>query len=276
MPQNLENFVDATLQITAETYASYVAGRAEAANEADGPFSAACGTRNIYRQSRDDGRIRDSPKNLRRDLDLRRAASAAQDHPLARHQLVVDVDRQVGRQREHRDAADHHAGERLRLLGGGERHLRGAEQRAHGVVHVEPRGSLHHARAELPRLLLRGDDDRVARAVERQPVFLAARRRVGEGGIDLHQLVRHTETIEDVDDSLFDHGRIRVMPWPASVKATVAPGASGVSTAELVTKSSPISHAIECSMREPRYAACLTVPRSTPSVGAPPAIRIAS
>src|SRR5262249_57004230 len=182
----------------------------------------------------------------------------------------------VGRQGEHRDAADHHAGERLRLLGGGERHLRGAEQRAHGVVHVEPRGSLHHARAELPRLLLRGDDDRVARAVERQPVFLAARRRVGEGGIDLHQLVRHTETIEDVDDSLFDHGRIRVMPWPASVKATVAPGASGVSTAELVTKSSPISDAIEYSMREPRYAACLTVPRSTPSVGAPPAIRITS
>src|SRR5215470_20368188 len=172
MPQNLENFVDATLQITAETYAAYVAGRAEAANEADGPFSAARLTRNIYRQSRDDGRIGDSKKNLRRDLDLRRPTATPQDHPLARHQLFVDIDRQVGRQREHGDAPDHHAGEGLRLLGGGERHLRRAEQRTHGVIHVEPRGGLHDARAELARLLLRRDDDGIARAVEGQPVLL--------------------------------------------------------------------------------------------------------
>src|SRR5262249_60835193 len=113
--------------------------------------------------------------------------------------------------------------------------------------------------------LLRRDDDRVARAVERQPVLLAARRRVGEGGIDLHQLVRDTEAIEHSDDLVFDHGRIRVMPWPASVKATVAPGRSGKSTAGLVTKSSPISDAIEYSMRQPREAACLPVPRTAPS-----------
>src|SRR5262249_5377647 len=105
------------------------------------------------------------------------------------------------------------------------------------------------------------------RAVERQPVLLAAHRGVGEGGVDLHQLVRHTETIEHPDDLVFDHGRIRVMPWPASVKATGAPGASGASTAGLVTKSSPSSDAIEYSRREPGWAACLTVPRSAPSAG---------
>jgi len=42
------------------------------------------------------------------------------------------------------------------------------------------------------------------------------------------------------------------MPWPASVKATGAPGASGGSTAGLVTKSSPSSDAIDYSMRKPR------------------------
>lgn len=42
------------------------------------------------------------------------------------------------------------------------------------------------------------------------------------------------------------------MPWPVSVKATGAPGASGGSTAGLVTKSSPSSDAIDYSMRKPR------------------------
>src|SRR5438093_12061116 len=227
-------------------------------------------------ESGDDRRVRDSPEHLRRDLDLRRPAAAAEDHPLALHQLVVDVDRQVGRQREHGDAADHHAGEGHRLLGGGERHLGGPEQRPHGVIHVEPRRRLHDARAEFSRLLLRRDDDRVARAVQRQPVLLATGRRVGEGRVDLHELVRYTEGIEGMDDAFFDHGRIRVMPWAASVKPTVAPGASGASTAGLVTNSSPSSDAIEYSIREPRYAAWLTVPRSTPSSTSPREIRIAS
>src|SRR3989442_11704480 len=72
-------------------------------------------------EARNDRRVRNPPKDRRRDLDLRRPAAAAEDHPVELHELVVNVDRQVGRQREHRDAADHHAGEGLRLLRGGER-----------------------------------------------------------------------------------------------------------------------------------------------------------
>src|SRR5438034_100991 len=150
------------------------------------------------------------------------------------------------------DAADHHAGERLRLVRRGERDLGSPEERAHRVVHVEPRGGLHDARTELPRLLLRGDHDGVAGAVQRKAVFLAARRRVGERRVDLHQLVRHAERVEDLNDAFIAHGRIRVMPWPASVKATVAPGASGASTGGPVTNSPPISESIEYSMRDPR------------------------
>src|SRR5258705_7947094 len=215
-------------------------------------------------ESGDDRRVRNSPEHLRRDLDLRRPAADAEYDRRALHQLVVDVERQVGRQSEHGDAADHHAGERLRFVRRGERDLGGPEKRAHRVVHVEPRGGLHDARTELPWLLLRGDHDGVAGAVQREPVFLAARRRVGERRVDLHQLVRHAERVEDLNDAFFGHGRIRVMPWSASVKATVAPGASGASTAGLVTNSRPIAEAIEYSMRDPREAAWLTVPRSAP------------
>ena len=48
-------------------------------------------------ETRDDLRIRQATKDLGRDLDLRQAIAAAEDHVIEAHQTIVDVDRQIGR-----------------------------------------------------------------------------------------------------------------------------------------------------------------------------------
>src|SRR5881628_1753143 len=97
-------------------------------------------------EARDDLRVRQGRQHIRGGPDLRRAAPAAEDDPLHRHELVVHVDRNSGRQREDCDTADEHAGHCPRLLRGREGELRRAHQPAHGVVDVEPMSSTGSSR----------------------------------------------------------------------------------------------------------------------------------
>ena len=150
--------------------------------------------------------VRHAAQHPGRELELGGPAAASQDDVVERHDALVDVDRQVGRQGQQRHAADHHAGQVLRLVRRGERDARDVHEAPHGVIDVEPRRRQHEAGAVLLRLLLRGDDDGVARVVERHAVLLAEGRRVGEVRVDAHELPGRAQPLEGGRDPGFDVG----------------------------------------------------------------------
>ena len=95
------------------------------------------------------------------------------------------------------------------LIGRGERRLAHPEQVADGVVHVEPAGREHDARARDTRFLASGNHDGVRGLLGRHTVPGAERRRVGEIGIARERLVFDAERGEPVAHPRLDGGRRR-------------------------------------------------------------------
>ena len=95
----------------------------------------------------------------------------------------------LGRQPEHRDAADLHAGQPGRLLGRGERGFARAQPVADGPVHVQAIRCQRHAGGEPRRVGLADDHDRVGRVLGREPVGGTEGGRVGQRGIAREELV---------------------------------------------------------------------------------------
>ena len=94
----------------------------------------------------------------------------------------------VGGEAERRHAADLHAGQLHHRLGAGERRLADAHLAPHDVVDVERRRRQHDAGDVRRFRALRGDDDRVGAAIERDAVGFDERGRVGQGGVAFHDL----------------------------------------------------------------------------------------
>src|SRR4029079_1211543 len=93
-----------------------------------------------------------------RDFDLEAAAAATKDDPVRRHNSVIDVERQVGRQRERGYASDLHPGETVHLFGGRKRRPRNTHEARDALVHIEFGVPQNHTSDVLFGLLLRCDD----------------------------------------------------------------------------------------------------------------------
>src|SRR5262245_31556921 len=139
----------------------------------------------------------------RRRFDFQATAASSQNDPVQGGDAVIDVEWHSLRKREGCYAADLHPGERHHFFSRGEGGFRHAHQLRYALVDVEARMGKHDTGDKSLRLLLRRNDDRVARPLGRKTVPFTECGGVRERRIDFNRLAWNPESLNRCNDHFF-------------------------------------------------------------------------